>query len=270
MRRTLTIGGVALAALMAALVQTQPPSPPGERPPATPPEPPRFTPPDPPAAGERVEDRAAMVQRQIAGPADYRTPVRDKAVLDAMRTVPRHVFVPAKQRSRAYKDTPLPIGHGQTISQPYIVALMTELLEIDPEAQPKILEIGTGSGYQAAVLGQLTPNVYTIEIIKPLAARAEKTLREQEYTSVQCRRTDGYYGWPEEAPFDAIIVTCAAGHLPPPLWQQLKPGGRIVIPIGGPYETQRLVLVTKQPDGSRRSQTVLAVRFVPMTREPQQ
>ena len=270
MRRTLTIGGAALAALMAALVQTQPPSPAGEHPPATQPEQPGFTPPDPPAAGEHARDRAAMVQRQIASPLDNRTPVRDKAVLDAMRTVPRHAFVPPKQRSRAYQDTPLPIGHTQTISQPYIVALMTELLEIDPEAQPKILEIGTGSGYQAAVLGQLTPNVYTIEIIEPLGRRAEKTLRDQVYTNVKCRRTDGYYGWPEEAPFDAIIVTCAAGHLPPPLWKQLKPGGRIVIPIGGPYETQRLVLMTKQPDGSRRSQTVLGVRFVPMTRESQQ
>ncbi len=146
MRRTLTIGGVALAAVMAALVGTQPPSPPGETSPATQPQQPGFTPPQPPAAGERAEDRAAMVRRQIARPVDHRTPVRDKAVLDAMRTVPRHAFVPAKQRRRAYQDTPLPIGHGQTISQPYIVALMTELLEIDPEAQPKILEIGTGSG----------------------------------------------------------------------------------------------------------------------------
>ncbi len=120
------------------------------------------------------------------------------------------------------------------------------------------------------MLGQLTPHVYTIEIIEPLGRRAEKTLRDQVYTNVKCRRTDGYYGWPEEAPFDAIIVTCAAGHLPPPLWEQLKPGGRIVIPIGGPYETQRLVLMTKQPDGKRRSKTVLGVRFVPMTGESEQ
>ncbi|MEK7756607.1 MAG: protein-L-isoaspartate O-methyltransferase, partial [Planctomycetota bacterium] len=124
---------------------------------------------------------------------------------------------------------------------------------------------GTGSGYQAAVLAHLTPNVFSIEIIKPLAERAERTLREQGCSEVRCRQGDGYFGWKEEAPFDAIIVTCAAGHLPPPLWEQLKPGGRIVIPIGGPYEVQRLVVVTKTPDGQRQSRTVTSVSFVPMT-----
>lgn len=206
-----------------------------------------------------------MVRDTIERPWDGRTPVRDKAVLAALRAAPRHVFVPHSRRRSAYADSPLPIGEGQTISQPYIVALMTELLDLTPDS--KVLEIGTGSGYQAAVLAHLTPHVYTMEIIKPLAERAARTLREQGYTEVHTRRADGYFGWEDEAPFDAIIVTCAAGHLPPPLWQQLKTGGRIVIPIGGPHEVQRLIVVTKQPDGKRRSKTVTAVRFVPLTRE---
>jgi protein-L-isoaspartate(D-aspartate) O-methyltransferase len=206
-----------------------------------------------------------MVRSQIERPWDLRGGVKNKAVCDAMRAVPRHAFVPEDVRRLAYTDSPLPIGYGQTISQPYIVALMTELLELTPDA--KVLEIGTGSGYQAAVLAHLTPHVYTVEIIKPLAERAERTLREQGYTEVKCRHADGYFGWEEVGPFDAIIVTCAAGHLPPPLWEQLKPGGRIAIPIGGPYEVQRLVLITKTPEGKRLSKTVLSVRFVPLTRE---
>jgi protein-L-isoaspartate(D-aspartate) O-methyltransferase len=221
--------------------------------------------PAPPASSERIEERKAMVDRQIAAPRYGSTPVKDEKVLQTMRTVPRHVFIPRENRSRAYADTPLPIGYGQTISQPYMVAMMTELLRLEPDS--KVLEIGTGSGYQAAVLAHFTPHVYTIEIIKPLAERAEKALRDQGYKEVQCKRADGYHGWAEEAPFDAIIVTCAAGHLPPPLWDQLKPGGRIVIPIGGQYEVQRLVVVTKQEDGSRKSETIMAVRFVPLTRE---
>ncbi len=223
--------------------------------------------PQPPAAGERVDERTRMVDRQIAHPPDGRSAVRNKSVLAAMRTVPRHVFVPEANRSHAYRDSPLPIGHGQTISQPYMVAVMTELLDLGPDS--KVLEIGTGSGYQAAVLAQLTPHVYTIEIIEPLYERTRDILKSQTYETVRCRRADGYFGWAEHGPFDAIIVTCAAGHLPPPLWEQLKPGGRIVIPIGGPYETQRLVVVRKKHDGSRRSQTVMAVRFVPMTGEAQ-
>ena len=221
--------------------------------------------PSPPAAKEFVEKRHDMVTRQIERPADGRTPVKDKAVLDAMRAVPRHAFVPDDVQELAYSDSPLPIGHGQTISQPYIVALMTELLRLTPGS--KVLEIGTGSGYQAAVLAHLTPQVYTVEIIKPLVQRAEKTLQAQDYNMVQCRHGDGYFGWEEHAPFDAIIVTCAAGHLPPPLWEQLKPGGRIVVPIGGPYEVQRLVLLTKTPDGKRESKTITSVRFVPLTRD---
>jgi protein-L-isoaspartate(D-aspartate) O-methyltransferase len=225
----------------------------------------QATQPNPPGAAERADERAAMVTGQIARSRDGRTPVTDERVLAAMRAVPRHVFVPKSNRPRAYADSPLPIGHGQTISQPYIVAFMSELLQLGPES--KVLEIGTGSGYQAAVLAHLTPNVYTVEIIEPLAERAERTLAEQSYTTVKCRRSDGYYGWPEHAPYDAIIVTCAAGHLPPPLWEQLAPGGRIVIPIGGPYEVQRLVVAAKHLDGSQHTRTVMPVRFVPMTGE---
>ena len=222
-----------------------------------------WRPPVPKAAGERASERHRMVRLQIAKPRDGRLTVKDAAVLEAMRTVPRHVFVPEARRRRAYGDSPLPIGEGQTISQPYMVAIMTELLDLTPES--KVLEVGTGSGYQAAVLGQLTPHVYTIEIIETLARRGAKVLAEQGYDDVRVRQADGYFGWVDKGPFDAIIVTCAAGHLPPPLWEQLRPGGRIVIPIGGPYEFQRLVVVTRTKEGKRRSRTVMGVRFVPMT-----
>ena len=221
--------------------------------------------PVPPGAAEFARRRNEMVTRQIERAWDGRTTVHSPAVLAAMRAVPRHAFVPEGIRSQAYIDSPLPIGHGQTISQPYIVALMTQLLNLKPAS--KVLEIGTGSGYQAAVLAHLTPQVYTVEIIEPLAERAQEVLREQGYTEVRSRRGDGYFGWKEEAPFDAIIVTCAAGHLPPPLWDQLKPGGRIVIPIGGPYEVQRLVVINKTVEGKRTSRTITAVRFVPLTRD---
>ncbi|MHC4208277.1 MAG: protein-L-isoaspartate(D-aspartate) O-methyltransferase [Planctomycetota bacterium] len=224
--------------------------------------------PPPPSAAELAEQRHGMVETQIAHPrGDFRERVADETVLAAMRAVPRHVFVPDKARRLAYGDFPLSIGHGQTISQPYIVAVMTELLKLD--ADDKVLEIGTGSGYQAAVLAHLTPHVYTIEIVEPLHERAKRVLAQEQYDEISCRRGDGYSGWPEHAPFDAIIVTCAAGHLPPPLWEQLAPGGRIVIPIGGPYQTQRLVMVTKEADGTRRSQAIMLVRFVPMTGEAQ-
>ncbi len=224
-----------------------------------------WTPPRAKSADEYVEQRHLMVQTQIAAPSDFRTPVRDRATLEAMRQVPRHAFVPDNVVGDAYRDTPLPIGHGQTISQPYIVALMTEALGIGP--QSKVLEIGTGSGYQAAVLAHLTPHVYTIEIIEPLAERARRVLREQGYDYVQVRHGDGYFGWKEAAPFDAIIVTCAAGHLPTPLWEQLAPGGRIVVPMGSQYEVQRLIVITKTADGRRQSRTITDVRFVPMTGE---
>ncbi len=228
---------------------------------------PGWTPPVAAASAERVEERESMVRNQIARSPDGRARVRDENVLKAMRAVPRHVFVPQGTRRQAYRDSPLPIGHGQTISQPYIVAMMTELLELDENT--RVLEIGTGSGYQAAVLAQLTPHVYTVEIVQPLAERARLTLAAQGYDSVRTRHADGYLGWPRHGPFDVIIVTCAAGHLPPPLWEQLAPGGRIVIPSGGPYEVQRLIVVTKQTAGTRRSRTVMPVRFVPMTGKAQ-
>ncbi len=222
-----------------------------------------WWPPAPPAANERIDERDKMVRAQIEKPGWTRDAVSDPTVLEAMRAAPRHVFIPSNLQSRAYHDTPLPIGHGQTISQPYIVAVMTELLQLTPDS--KVLEIGTGSGYQGAVLSHLTPHVYTIEILSPLAERAANVLENQGYTGIHTRRADGYDGWPEAAPFDAIIVTCAAGHLPPPLWDQIKPGGRIVIPIGGTYSVQRLVVIEKTEDGKRTSDSVMGVRFVPMT-----
>ena len=210
--------------------------------------------------------RMMMVRDQIGTDAgDGRQPIRDPRVLEAMRMTPRHEFVPSSIRRYAYIDQPLEIGFNQTISQPYIVAIMSALLKLTPES--KVLEIGTGSGYQAAVLAHITPHVYTVEIVKALAEQAAQTLREQGYTEVNTRRADGYFGWNEHAPYDAIIVTCAAGHLPPPLWEQLKPGGRIVIPIGGPLEVQRLVVVSKTAEGKRESATVMPVRFVPLVRE---
>lgn len=224
-----------------------------------------WHPPTPLATEERAEERRRMVETQIARPRDGRQVVTDERVLAAMRAVPRHVFVPQSQRRLAYADHPLPIGHDQTISQPYIVAIMTEQLELTPET--KVLEIGTGSGYQAAVLAHLTPHVYTIEIVRTLAERAKGDLGRQGYHDVRCRAGDGYLGWPEAAPFDAIIVTCAPDHLPEPLWEQLRTGGRIVIPISEPRGFERLVVVTKTPDGQREMKTVMGVRFVPMTRE---
>jgi protein-L-isoaspartate(D-aspartate) O-methyltransferase len=215
---------------------------------------------------ERVEERRRMVEAQIAHPRDGRDAVTDSRVLAAMLAVPRHAFVPAPVSDQAYDDTPLPIGRGQTISQPYIVALMTEHLRLAPGG--KVLEVGTGSGYQAAVLAHLTPNVYTIEIVDELARTAGQTLKDEGYGRVQVRSGDGHLGWPEQAPFDAIIVTCAPESLPQPLWNQLKPGGRIVIPIGPVDRVQRLVVVSKTPDGQRRIETVTDVRFVPMVRDP--
>jgi protein-L-isoaspartate(D-aspartate) O-methyltransferase len=217
---------------------------------------------DRPRFEERRAERLRMVQEQMA-----RRDVKDEAVLDAMRQVPRHLFVPDEGQREAYADHPLPIGYGQTISQPYIVAYMTELLGLKPGA--RVLEIGTGSGYQAAVLSELTPHVYSIEIIRQLAEQAGQRLRKLGYATVQTKQDDGYYGWKEHAPFDAIIVTAAAGHVPPPLVEQLKPGGKMVVPVGGVYETQYLVVVTKEEDGRVRTRSVLPVRFVPMTGQAQ-
>jgi protein-L-isoaspartate(D-aspartate) O-methyltransferase len=185
--------------------------------------------------------------------------------METMRRVPRHEFVPASQQPAAYLNRPLPIGHGQTISQPYIVAIMTDLLE--PEKSDRILEIGTGSGYQAAVLAELVSEVYTMEIIEPLADQARQRFATLGYTNVRSLHADGYYGWPERGPFDAIVVTAAASHVPPPLIQQLKPGGRMMIPVGSRFLTQQLLLIEKRADGSITTRQVLPVRFVPLTGE---
>jgi protein-L-isoaspartate(D-aspartate) O-methyltransferase len=183
-------------------------------------------------------------------------------VLEAMRRVPRHAFVPAAQRQLAYDNRPLPIGYGQTISQPYIVALMTDLLRLAPRA--RALEIGTGSGYQAAVLAELGHQVYTIEIVSGLAEQAATRLSDLGYDAVHVRRSDGYYGWPEAAPFDGIVVTAAASQIPPPLLEQLKPGGRMVIPIGAAFLVQQLMLIEKLAEGSIHTEALLPVAFVPL------
>jgi protein-L-isoaspartate(D-aspartate) O-methyltransferase len=188
--------------------------------------------------------------------------VLDTRVLDAMRTVPRHEFVAPRWRRLAYANQPLPIGHGQTISQPYIVAVMTDLLEVDTD--DVVLEIGTGSGYQAAILAALVQHVYSIELIPELAEEARQRLRRLAYTNVEIRIGDGYYGWAEHAPFDAIIVTAAASHIPPPLLRQLKPGGRMIIPVGSPFLTQQLILVHKELGGQVRTRQLLPVAFVPL------
>lgn len=184
-------------------------------------------------------------------------------VMKSMAAVPRHLFVPERSRDNAYENRPLPIGYGQTISQPYIVALMTDLLDVGKDEV--VLEIGTGSGYQAAVLSPLARKVYTIEIIPQLGAAAKARLARLGYGNVSARVGDGYYGWEEAGPFDAIIVTAAASHIPPPLVDQLKPGGRMIIPVGSRFFTQRLTLVTRNAEGAVTTRTVLPVRFVPLT-----
>lgn len=185
-------------------------------------------------------------------------------VMQVMGRVPRHEFVPDDVKPLAYENRPLPIGYGQTISQPYIVALMTELLE--PKAGHKVLEIGTGSGYQAAILAELTSQVFTIEIIEELGKQAVERFQRLATENIQIRIGDGYYGWPEQAPFDAIVVTAATDHIPPPLIKQLKPGGRMIIPVGGKFQVQQLVLVEKTPEGKTITHQILPVRFVPFTR----
>jgi len=207
------------------------------------------------SAQDYAEKREQMVNTQI-----IERGIRDIDVIDALRSVERHRFVPSSYRNKAYSDNPLPIGHEQTISQPYIVALMTELLDI--EQGDKILEIGTGSGYQAAVLSEITPYVYSIEIVTPLAKEAQQTLRENGYQSIHLKTGDGYKGWKEHAPFDGIIVTCSPSDIPQPLKDQLAEGGRMVIPVGGAY-IQKLVLLEKQK-GTIRRKHVSNVRFVPM------
>ena len=206
------------------------------------------------------EQRVWMVDSQLAG-----RDIVDPQVLRVMRRVPRHLFVPEKFREYAYADHPLPIGEEQTISQPYIVAFMTQALEL--KKGDRVLEIGTGSGYQAAVLAELVEEVYTIEIIPMLAERAEKLLKELGYDGIQVRAGDGYLGWPEAAPFDAIIVTAAPEHIPAPLIEQLGEGGRLVLPVGDEY--QELMRVVKE-GGEIRRENLLPVRFVPMTGKAQE
>jgi protein-L-isoaspartate(D-aspartate) O-methyltransferase len=212
------------------------------------------------AQSREARQRQQMVQEQIRARG-----VTVPRVLAAMQEVPRHLFVPESERAQAYEDHPLPIGAGQTISQPYIVALMTALLDLKPQA--RVLEIGTGSGYQAAVLSRLAGEVYTVEIVPQLAERARDTLTRLGYGNVHVRVGDGYRGWPEAAPFDGILLTAAPSAVPPPLLAQLKPGGRLVLPIGG--FDQDLVVMTKRADGSIQQDKVLPVRFVPMTGEAQ-
>ncbi len=187
----------------------------------------------------------------------------DKLVLQAMNTVPRHEFVPANMRSVAYENRPLPIGFGQTISQPYIVALMTDLLQ--PQPDQRVLEIGTGSGYQAAILSQLVAQVYSIEIIEELGKSSTQLLTRLGYDNVETQVADGYDGWPQHAPFDSIIVTAAISHIPPPLIKQLKKGGRMVIPVGTRFQTQYLTLVEKDKHGKVTTRQLLPVIFVPFT-----
>ncbi len=216
-----------------------------------------FSRPPQSASDEYTAAREQMVREQIEARG-----IRDARVLAALRKVPRHLFVPPEEQREAYIDYPLPIGHEQTISQPYVVAYMTEALELTP--RDRVLEIGTGSGYQAAILAELAAEVYSIEIVEPLAKEAEARLRRLGYSRVQVRAGDGYRGWPEAAPFDAIIVTAAPGHIPQPLVNQLREGGRMVLPLG--RWDQELVRLRRTPGGLLR-ENLLPVRFVPMTGE---
>ena len=218
-------------------------------------------------AAEDMEDRRAAMVGEIE--TDVRLTARylgrdrlDPRVLEAVGRVPRHELVPRGQRPHAYENRPLPIGYGQTISQPYIVAIMTQLIE--PQPDHVVLEVGTGSGYQAAVLAELVAQVCSIEIIPELARRAGRDLRRLGYGQIRTREGDGYYGWPECGPFDGIVVTAGASHVPPPL-EQLKPGGRLIIPVGSRFLTQQLLLVEKDAEGETRTRQVLPVRFVPLT-----
>ena len=202
--------------------------------------------------------RNEMVKTQIENRG-----VKDSATLAAMRKVPRHSFVPTDQVANAYEDRPLAIGYGQTISQPYIVGYMTEIIK--PKAGQKVLEIGTGSGYQAAVLAEIVGKVYTIEIVEELGKQATTRLKTLGYKNIETKTADGYHGWKENAPFDAIVVTAAAEFVPPPLKEQLKDGGRMIIPVGSPYMTQQLMLIEKTGK-SYRTTSKMPVRFVPFKR----
>jgi protein-L-isoaspartate(D-aspartate) O-methyltransferase len=217
-----------------------------------------------PAFSQRVQERERMVNRGIEN-YPYQ-PVKDPEVLEAMRTVPRHAFVPENMQPEAYRNSPLPIGNGQTISQPFIVAHMTELLEL--KTGHKVLEIGTGSGYQAAVLAELCDTVYTMEIISELGVKAQALLSDLGYDNVIVKVGNGYEGWPRHAPFDRIIVTCAPDDIPQPLKDQLAAGGRMIIPVGNPREVQYMVEVNKDRKGKITTREHYPVRFVPMTGKP--
>jgi protein-L-isoaspartate(D-aspartate) O-methyltransferase len=218
------------------------------------------------AADDRAEERRRMVEAIEAHAGSPEGGLAgghvDAPVLEAMRAVPRHAFVPAEVSGQAYADRSLPIGLGQTISQPYVVGLMTHLLEVKPGA--RVLEIGTGSGYQAAVLARLAGEVYTVEIVEELGRRAAQTLQRLGYANITARIGDGYQGWAEHAPYDGIVVTAAPDHVPPALVAQLKPGGRLVIPVGGLF--QDLMVIAKAADGTTASTTIVPVRFVPLVR----
>jgi protein-L-isoaspartate(D-aspartate) O-methyltransferase len=217
-------------------------------------------------AAEYAAARAALVEEirsYAARDSIMESESFEDTILQSLESVPRHEFVPDKLKSDAYGNYPLPIGYGQTISQPYIVALMTDLVQPGPD--DVVLEVGTGSGYQAAVLAKLVKRVYSMEIIEPLVEQAGKRLDRLGYGNVETKLGDGYFGWEEHAPYDAIIVTAAASHVPPPLIQQLKPGGRLVIPVGGRFAIQYLLLIEKSEDGEILTRQITAVRFVPLT-----
>ena len=214
------------------------------------------------AGADYRKERKRLVENHI-----IREGIKDPLVIESMLTVPREEFVPDNLKKKAYLNQALPVGYGQTISQPYIVALMTELLGVDGD--DTVLEIGTGSGYQAAVLAQIVKEVYTIEIIKPLGIKAEKRLKRLGYSNISSKIGDGYFGWEAYATFDAIIVTAAADHIPPPLIKQLKKGGKMCIPVGQPYFTQVLKLLEKDEQGKIHIYDIIPVIFVPFTRKIQ-
>lgn len=205
------------------------------------------------------KERELMVKTQIQARG-----IGGKSTLEAMRNVKRHLFVPKAYQKRAYADGPLPIGYGQTISQPYIVAFMTEIIQ--PEEDFKVLEIGTGSGYQAAVLAEIVDSVFTIEIVEALGTKAKKRLKDLGYNNIEVKIADGYHGWETHAPFDAIVVTAAADYIPPPLIDQLKDGGKMIIPVGSPFQVQMLKLVKKKGEKTT-TRSLMPVRFVPFTRK---
>jgi protein-L-isoaspartate(D-aspartate) O-methyltransferase len=207
-----------------------------------------------------ASDREKMVLYQI-----QKRGIKDPDVLQSMASVRRHEFVKPALQKKAYQDRPLPIGFGQTISQPYIVALMTQLLDVDKDS--RVLEVGTGSGYQAAILARIVKDVYTIEIVEPLHNQSQKVLNRLGYENIHTMNADGYFGWEAHAPFDAIIVTCASNFIPPPLIKQLKKGGIMCIPVGPPFKIQHLILVKKEITGDITTQIITSVRFVPLIRK---